>query len=53
MRKVTIRLRTDRMWPVMMMRMVMVVLAGVHCAEQFELTGDNVCTTKVSGWLLG
>ena len=46
MRKVTIRMKNDRMSPVMMV--VVVVAAVVQCAEQLELTGDNICTTKVS-----
>ena len=52
MRKLLLRMKNDRMSPVMMM--VVGVMAGVHCAEQIELTGENVCTTKVSDcWLLG
>ena len=44
-------MKNDRMSPVMMMMMVVVVIGGVHCAEQFELTGENVCTTKVSSFV--
>ena len=42
-------MKNDRMSPVMVV--VVVVIAGVHCAEQFELTGENVCTTKVSSFV--
>ena len=45
MRKLLLRMKNDRMSPVMMV--VVGVMAGVHCAEQIELTGENVCTTKV------
>ena len=44
------KVKNERMSPVMM---VVVVAAVVHCAEQLELTGDNVCTTKVTCYWAG